>query len=74
MATGSGGSSGSATKSAKEAGVEKIASGTRNITLNISQLVGEIKFEKSVERSESQMMDIVKRVLLTAVNDVNIAQ
>ena len=56
----------------KEAGVEKVASGTRNVTLNISQLIGEIKFEKSVERSEAQMMDIVKRVLLTAVNDVNI--
>lgn len=65
-ASGSGGSTG------KAAGVEKIASGTRNIILNISQLVGEIKFEKSVERSEAQMMDIVKRVLLTAVNDVNI--
>lgn len=56
----------------KEAGVEKIASGTRNITLNISQLIGEIKFEKSIESSEAKVMDIVKRVLLTAVNDVNI--
>lgn len=62
---------GSATK-ANEAGVERIKSGTRNVTLNISQLVGEIKFEKSIEKSEAQMVDLVKRVLLTAVNDVNI--
>ena len=59
-------------KKGKEAGVEKIQSGTRNVNINISQLIGEMKFERSLERSEAQLTDIVKRVLLTAVNDVNI--
>ncbi len=67
----SGSMGGSPTK-ANEAGVEKIKSGTRNVTLNIQQLVGEIKFEKSLEWSEAKVIDTVKRVLLTAVDDVNI--
>jgi len=53
-------------------GMEKIQSGTRNITLNIDKLVGEITFEQTLQGSEQSTIDIVKRVLLTAVNDVNL--
>ncbi len=57
---------------AKEAGVEKIHSGTRNITININKLIETVKFEKVTGQSEAQLMDTIKRTLLTAVNDVNI--
>jgi hypothetical protein len=54
-------------------GIEKIQSGTRNITLNITNLVESIVFEKGdVNGNEMQMVESVKRVLLTAVNDVNL--
>lgn len=70
--TGTSSASGTAGKD-KEVGVEKISSGTRNITLNINQLVGEMRFEKSITNvSDSELADRIKRILLTAVNDVNI--
>lgn len=53
-------------------GAEKIHSATRNITLNIQQLVGEITFESSLESTTQQTIEAIKRVLLTAVNDVNL--
>ncbi|HMG93954.1 MAG TPA: hypothetical protein VK589_28035, partial [Chryseolinea sp.] len=56
----------------KEAGIEKIQSGTRNVTLNINKLIESVNFTKSPERSEAQLTEFLKRALLTAVNDVNI--
>lgn len=64
-----GGMSGGKTSSA---GVEKIQSGTRNITINIKNLIETVKFEKMNGMSEAQLMDRIKRALLTTVNDVNI--
>ena len=57
---------------AGEAGVEKIHSGTRNITVNITKLIETIKFEKYNGQSEAQLMEMIKRALVTTVNDVNI--
>jgi hypothetical protein len=53
-------------------GAEKIHSATRNITINIDTLVGEITFEQSIQDNTQAVVDAVKRVLLTAVNDVNL--
>lgn len=46
--------------------------GVKNITINIQQLVGEITFEK-LETSETKVIEIIKRALMTSVNDANIA-
>lgn len=62
----------SGTGKTKEAGVEKIASGTRNVTINIQNLIKEVAFQKYDGSSEAKMMDYIRRALLTAVNDVNI--
>lgn len=44
--------------------------GVKNITININQLVGQINFD-SFEVTEQKAVEIVKRGLLTAVNDAN---
>jgi|ADGO01.1.fsa_nt_gi tape measure domain len=54
------------------AGVEKISSGTRNITVNINKLIETVKFEKWNGQNEAQLMEMIKRALVTVVNDVNI--
>lgn len=59
-------------KKGKEAGVEKIASGTRNITINVGKLIGEMKFESLNGQSVAQVQDLIKRTLLTALNDTQI--
>jgi tape measure domain-containing protein len=61
-------------KSAKGAGVEKVQSGNRNITIHITKLVdGGINFHNTkYAESEAQMVERLKRVLLTVVNDANI--
>jgi hypothetical protein len=71
--TGTGGKTSASQSSAgKEAGVEKIRSASKNVTINVGKLIGEIKFEKYDQQNEAKMMDFVKRALLTALNDVNI--
>jgi hypothetical protein len=67
----SGTTTGAAGKTAT-AGVQTVQAGTRNVTLNIQKLIGEIKFESYTGQSESRMMEMVKKALLAAVNDVNI--
>ena len=58
---------------AKSGSVSGIQSKVRNITINIENMVREIVFESgSIESSEAKLVDMVKRALLTAVNDVNI--
>lgn len=47
--------------------------GVKNIVINITQLVGEIKFESFNKLSENQLVEAVKRALMTAVNDANVA-
>jgi hypothetical protein len=68
--TATGTSGGGSTK----AGIEKISSATRNITLNINNLVNSLNFTKDPARNEYDMEEMVKRVLLRAVNDVNLVQ
>lgn len=68
--TQSGNTSGSATK----AGIEKISSATRNVTLNINKLIENLNFTKDQNKNEFDMEEMVKRVLLRAVNDVNLVQ
>lgn len=63
-----GAQSGQATKT----GVEKISSATRNVTLNITKLIENLNFTKDQAKNEYDMEEMVKRVLLRAVNDVNI--
>ena len=70
MNTATGTSGGGSTK----AGIEKISSATRNITLNITKLVETLNFTKDSARNEYDMEEMVKRVLLRAVNDVNLVQ
>ena len=54
-------------------GIEKIQSGSRNITVNITKLVETVNISKPFGRnSDSELVDAVKRALLTGVNDVNI--
>jgi len=54
-------------------GVEKITAGTRNITININKLVESVNISKTFGRNnESELVEAVKRALLTGVNDVNI--
>lgn len=55
-------------------GVEKVQSATKTITLNITNLVKEIKFERGLieNGNEARMVEMIKQVLLTAVNDVNL--
>lgn len=53
-------------------GIEKVGSATKNITLNIQQLVGNITYEKWDSTNTSDITETIKRVLLTAVNDVNL--
>lgn len=64
----------SGASSASGIGVEKVASSTRNININIDNLVKEINFNKAqnFRESESELVDRVRRALLTMVNDVNI--
>lgn len=69
---GNGKGAGAATGKTSTAGVEKISSGTRNITVNITNLVGAVTFQKMDGTTQSQVTDMVKRALLSAVNDVNI--
>lgn len=60
-------------KKTSESGVEKISSGTRNITININKLVESVNISKTLDRmNNSEIVDAVKRTLLTAVNDANI--
>ncbi len=47
--------------------------GVKNIVINITQLVGEINFERFDNISETKVVEMVKRALLTAVNDANVA-
>jgi hypothetical protein len=72
VAPGVGGLSPKASGKTSEAGVEKIHAGTRNVTLNIQNLVKEIKFETFNNQSTAKMVDVIKRALLDSVNDVNI--
>jgi hypothetical protein len=55
-------------------GVEKVQSATKTITLNITNLVKEINFERGLieNGNESRIVEMVKQVLLTAVNDVDL--
>jgi tape measure domain-containing protein len=64
----------STTDTKKGAGVEKIQSGNRNITIHINKLVdGGVNFHNTkYTESEAQMVERLKRVLLTIVNDANI--
>lgn len=56
-----------------KSGVEKISSGTRNITVNITKLVETVNISKTLDKmNNSEIVDAVKRALMTAVNDVNI--
>jgi Tape measure protein len=55
-----------------EIGAEKISSATKNITLNINQLVGGITFESTIDGSKAETINAVKQVLLQAVNDTNL--
>lgn len=69
---GSGGAgAGGAGDKSKSAGVEKISAGTRNVTLNIGKLIGEIKYEKW-QGNPQDMTEAVRKAVLAAVNDVNI--
>jgi tape measure domain-containing protein len=52
-------------------GIEKIQASTRNIRVDIRQLVGEVKFE-SYEANETDLVKKVTRALISAVNDVNL--
>jgi hypothetical protein len=61
-----------ATGGKTEVGVEKISSATRNVTLNITKLIETLNFTKDPAKNEYDMEEMVKRVLLRAVNDVNI--
>lgn len=72
--TGSGGRNMGTAGSGKEstAGVEKIASGTRNINITINKLIENVAFQNTNGLSQSQLQDMIKKALLTAVNDVNI--
>lgn len=70
--SGAGGKSPSVSGKESTAGVEKISSGTRNITVNINKLVETITFQKADGMSEGRLQDMIKRALITAVNDVNI--
>lgn len=54
-------------------GVEKIQSGSRNITLNIGKLIETVNFTKSYQQSEEELKDMLTRALLSEVNNVNIA-
>lgn len=63
-----------ASSNATKAGVEKISSATRNITLNINKLIENLNFTKDQNKNEFDMEEMVKRVLLKAVNDVNLVQ
>ena len=60
--------------SATKAGIEKISSATRNVTLNINKLIENLNFTKDQNKNEFDMEEMVKRVLLKAVNDVNLVQ
>jgi len=63
------------TKKKKKNGVDGDvrSGGIKNIVINITQLVGEINFEQFDKMSENKVVEIVKRALLTAVNDANSA-
>lgn len=63
---------GGTTGSKTQAGLEKISSATRNVTLNITKLIENLNFTKDPAKNEFDMEEMVKRVLLRAVNDVNI--
>lgn len=56
-------------------GVEKISGGgIKNITVNVTKLVETINFnQQKFEQGSAAMVEEVKRALLTALNDVNIA-
>lgn len=66
----------SSDKASKESsiGIERVSSSTRNINISINELVHEITFSKtnSWRENESELVEKIKRALLTAVNDVNI--
>lgn len=66
--------SGTSTKSSKVSGaVAGVQSKIRNITINIEKLVENINFNNITGvQSEAELVDAVKRALLTAVNDTNI--
>lgn len=65
---------GNASGESTKAGVEKISSATRNVTLNITKLIENLNFTKDPAKNEYDMEEMVKRVLLKAVNDVNLVQ
>lgn len=65
---------GNASGESTKAGVEKISSATRNVTLNITKLIENLNFTKDPAKNEYDMEEMVKRVLLRAVNDVNLVQ
>lgn len=69
---GTGGMGKSPASTGKEAGVEKVQSSTRNVTINIQNLIKDVTFQKFDGGSEAKIMDMIKRTLLTAVNDANI--
>lgn len=75
---GSGAMGGLSSKSAMGAksegsGVEKISAGTRNVVININKLVENVNISKTLDKmGNSEMVEAIKRTLLTATNDVNI--
>lgn len=67
-------SASAAAKKDASVGVEKVSSSTRNINISINELIHDITFSKteSWKETEAQLVERVRRALLTAVNDVNI--
>lgn len=60
-------------KAKKRSAVAGVQSKVRNITINIEKLVDEINFNNITSRaSEAELTDLVRRAMLTAVNDVNV--
>lgn len=73
LAGAAGSMKGDLSASSKSSGVEKIQSGVKNITVNITKLVETVNISKTFSKTnDSELVDAVNRALLTAVNDVNI--
>ena len=70
---GLGTSGGSSTKESAGSSVSGIQSKVRNITINIQKMVETINFNSITNaQSEAELVNAVKRALLTAVSDVNV--
>ncbi len=60
------------TEGASQGGIEKISSGSRNITVNITKLIETVNFNKTYEQEESKLKEMITRALVSEVNNVNI--